>query len=475
MLFMGIRLAAPDSVEAQMVDTLSYFDPDSLEPAIYTGNVIDLAVRFQVTTGWQRFGIRELGILTPGPQTAHPGDWLYICSANDSNEPGSVIDSVRIVMEDNPDSSLKWTVIDLSGVVSLQGMTGDFWVRGPALFFCQIDMSTPSGHSFIHSIILGQPQWGSAKDISLRAVAQDQSDSLAWLEYFPHHVGDKWLYRYTGFTEGVEKYVMVEVIGDTLMDNGRHYWHFGGWDGTTESYRSQFFRIDTIAQRVYEYSGFVDTSLCPNREVLRFDFSSQIPYDSTMGCGCRGYYPCDTLYYAPGCICRESGQAPIGIDTISAPYYSFISQGMIYYENTYSHGFGLIKSVSYEILIITGALISAEIDGIHYGEPFATQPQQDLPVDYRLGDPYPNPFNSEQEIQYVVGSMADVELAVYDLLGRKVKVLVSEVQPPGSYRVVWQGFSDLGKALPSGLYFYRLIVTDSAGMVDLSRKLVLLK
>jgi TctA family transporter len=62
--------------------------------------------------------------------------------------------------------------------------------------------------------------------------------------------------------------------------------------------------------------------------------------------------------------------------------------------------------------------------------------------------------------------MDRVRLAVYDLLGREVALLVDGFQVPGEHRVTFDA-----RRLASGIYFYRLI----AGGQALSRKLVLLK
>ncbi len=96
-----------------------------------------------------------------------------------------------------------------------------------------------------------------------------------------------------------------------------------------------------------------------------------------------------------------------------------------------------------------------------------------VPQEFRLEQNYPNPFNGETVIQYAVaaagaqGSDArNVRLAVYDMLGREVVVLVDEKKAPGVYQVTWNA----GR-LATGVYVYQL----SAGQSVRTRKLVLLK
>ena len=66
---------------------------------------------------------------------------------------------------------------------------------------------------------------------------------------------------------------------------------------------------------------------------------------------------------------------------------------------------------------------------------------------------YPNPFNPTTGIRYQVSGNGGVRLAVYDLLGREVAVLVNDRQTPGDHEVRFNG-----SKLSSGVYFYRLTV-----------------
>ena len=59
---------------------------------------------------------------------------------------------------------------------------------------------------------------------------------------------------------------------------------------------------------------------------------------------------------------------------------------------------------------------------------------------------YPNPFREATRIGYVLPERSEVELVVYDVLGRQVRMLVSEVQEAGRYEVMLEGGS-----LPSGV------------------------
>lgn len=78
------------------------------------------------------------------------------------------------------------------------------------------------------------------------------------------------------------------------------------------------------------------------------------------------------------------------------------------------------------------------------------------PSDFQLKSNYPNPFNPETIIEYIVPVNGAVKLIIYNILGQKVRTLVEQVQLAGTYQVFWNGRDELGSALSSGVYFYQL-------------------
>ncbi len=83
------------------------------------------------------------------------------------------------------------------------------------------------------------------------------------------------------------------------------------------------------------------------------------------------------------------------------------------------------------------------------------------PESFALHQNYPNPFNPETRIRFDLTKPGKVELAIYDLTGRQVRLLLSESRAAGTYSVTWDGRDDQGKLVPSGIYFYRLKVGDA--------------
>ena len=73
------------------------------------------------------------------------------------------------------------------------------------------------------------------------------------------------------------------------------------------------------------------------------------------------------------------------------------------------------------------------------------------PKTFGLHQNYPNPFNPETKITYILEDKSEVDLTVYNLLGRAIEHLAHCVQNPGTYEVRFAC-----KDNASGVYFYRL-------------------
>jgi hypothetical protein len=83
----------------------------------------------------------------------------------------------------------------------------------------------------------------------------------------------------------------------------------------------------------------------------------------------------------------------------------------------------------------------------------------------------PNPFNPSTTIGFELDTRDHVTLVVYDAAGRRVRTLIDGPRDPGYGEAVWDGRSDAGSTVGTGIYIYRL----TAGKRSLSRKMLLLK
>lgn len=92
--------------------------------------------------------------------------------------------------------------------------------------------------------------------------------------------------------------------------------------------------------------------------------------------------------------------------------------------------------------------------------------QVDIPTKFDLFQNYPNPFNPTSSIRYDIPKTGFVNISVYDILGRKIKVLVNEVKNPGYYEILFDA-----RQLASGIYIY----TIRTGDFTQSKKMIMMK
>ena len=94
-----------------------------------------------------------------------------------------------------------------------------------------------------------------------------------------------------------------------------------------------------------------------------------------------------------------------------------------------------------------------------------------MPIEYKLKQNYPNPFNAGTVILYQLGKRTLVELSIFDILGRKIRVLINEIQTTGFHSIRWDGLNESKTQVASGVYFYQLKAGD---FVD-TKKLLLVR
>ena len=92
---------------------------------------------------------------------------------------------------------------------------------------------------------------------------------------------------------------------------------------------------------------------------------------------------------------------------------------------------------------------------------------ESLPERFELLPAYPNPFNQQAVISFVLQTASFVNLRVFDVTGREVESLVSGHLSSGMHEVIWDS-----EGLGSGVYFVRLSVDSQQSTV---RKVVLMK
>jgi len=114
---------------------------------------------------------------------------------------------------------------------------------------------------------------------------------------------------------------------------------------------------------------------------------------------------------------------------------------------------GVNRNIDFEIV----HAMLGELEGVAIATNLAEYSLKALPTVYTLSQNFPNPFNPTTTLEYSIPKSGNVELAIYNITGQKVRTLVSEKQDAAFYKVVWDGRNDFGESVGSGLYFYKLV------------------
>ena len=119
---------------------------------------------------------------------------------------------------------------------------------------------------------------------------------------------------------------------------------------------------------------------------------------------------------------------------------------------------------------ITRAVVNDE-DIVNLPTGVLTQADSGTPTKYQLFQNYPNPFNNETLIKYQTSQPGNVEIVIYDVLGKEVKTLIDENKDAGTHQIIWDARDNSGNEVASGVYFYEM----RAGTYIETKKLLLMK
>jgi hypothetical protein len=101
----------------------------------------------------------------------------------------------------------------------------------------------------------------------------------------------------------------------------------------------------------------------------------------------------------------------------------------------------------------------------------------EVPNEFKLHQNYPNPFNPATKIRFDLPEASKVKLEIFNVLGQRVAVLKNQIYSAGYKEVFWDGKSESGLEIVSGLYFYRMDVKglSTGKRYNQTRKMMLLK
>ncbi len=115
---------------------------------------------------------------------------------------------------------------------------------------------------------------------------------------------------------------------------------------------------------------------------------------------------------------------------------------------------------------LDGASFSLDLVNVIADVTSVTQIGTEVPASFDLSQNYPNPFNPSTKINFSLPTSGKVKLAVYDMLGNEIAVLLDANESAGNYTASF----DASK-LSSGVYFYRLITSNNT----ITKKMMLVK
>jgi len=136
-----------------------------------------------------------------------------------------------------------------------------------------------------------------------------------------------------------------------------------------------------------------------------------------------------------------------------------------------------LRMLSYEFVIleVNGASCEFGLDDIYWeggGTVSVIEGEfSKTPIKYSLNNNYPNPFNPLTTIRYDLAEDGFVNVTIYDMMGRTVKIMVTEEQNAGVKSVQWDATDSFGKPVSAGVYLYQI----QAGEYMQTKKMVLLK
>jgi uncharacterized delta-60 repeat protein len=274
----------------------------------------------------------------------------------------------------------------------------------------------------------------------------------ATIKYYPN--GDTaWLRKYDGPASGDDKAKAIAVD-----DSG--YIYVTGYSDSTGSFQD-------YATIKYDSSGNMVW-------VRRYNGPPGNGTDRALALAIDG----NSNVYVTG----TSGGGPSGMDYATIKYYA---NGDTAWVKRYN---GPVNSSDYAQAIAVddsgNAYVTGYIDGGTTNDDYCTikyakavsgveeeTGEREKPLDFALSQNYPNPFNPSTKIDFTLKKPGFVTLQIYDILGRKVKTLVSEELSSGYKSVTWNGKNDAGKEVASGIYFYQL----KSGDLSEPKKMLLLK
>ena len=272
------------------------------------------------------------------------------------------------------------------------------------------------------------------------------------LDYFPMEVGNRWSFGNASILNATITDTITEAIIDTVTIAGRHFYrfdHFRGLDlpliRLTEENRLTW-RIDPMSVLEKAWVNFTA------------DFGDRWEVNTGLE--------------------NWTVELQSKTDTVAVPAGTFYNCYRFHFffhgadndwDEWYAPGIGPVMRILYGFGIIEYPLVSADIHGIHVS--VEERSSREIPRNMVVYQNYPNPFNTTTLIEYALSRKCQVEIKIFDPLGREVRTLIAGRQNAGIHRVTWNSLDNTGSPVASGVYFY----TMTAEGFSETRKLLLIR
>ncbi len=258
--------------------------------------------------------------------------------------------------------------------------------------------------------------------------------------FFPHHLGDKWVYASYEPSSGFRDTTLMWVTNDSLLSNGDNYVEISGVGNII---------IDST-QNVYLITS-------PNTiKILDFNAPIKTWWKATQSLTIE----VDTVFMS------DVFRIPSTIRVFNHWFGDFSNPNNRYIisKHYYAEGFGLVQLNGYEPNYRIEYIIGAIIENVHYGNLSTTiKDMNQIPNRCKLEQNYPNPVsggsfgNPTTSISFEIPKTEFVTLRIYDLLGNEIVTLVSKTLEAGNHSVTFDA-----RDIPSGIYLYKLWVSSKS-------------
>ncbi len=140
------------------------------------------------------------------------------------------------------------------------------------------------------------------------------------------------------------------------------------------------------------------------------------------------------------------------------PHYHTVNDRLSTLRQTYFHN---------NAKLTIGTLVMlAQPDSTTTGLPLSPVPQ-----DFVLLEPYPNPFNPQVSLKYNLPASDQVKIEIFDVLGKRVRLMLSDRQEAGWHEISWDARNDKGHSVSSGMYLIQIQTNNTVQM----KKVVLMR